>query len=497
MPGPAVNCLPARQYGVLLHVTSLPGGDLGPDAYRWVDFLCAAGAGVWQVLPMVSTHRCGSPYNGQSVYAGEVALISVSDLLKEGLVTDSIAASYFRALGRGTGRGPAFRLLQPEIRQYLHSHRGVTEEMQRFERENDLWLTDYASYRVLKDLHHDAPWHHWPAPLRDRDAAALDAVRAEHADRFEAEVLTQYLFWRQWSRLKRYANNRGVRIMGDLPIFPAHDSAEVWSSRRCFQLDAEGSAIEVAGVPPDYFSATGQRWGNPLYDWRHLAEDGFRWWLDRVRVQLRYFDLVRLDHFRGFESFWAIPAASRDATRGRWQSAPGDALFAALARAGSSTGLIAEDLGSITPAVEAMRRRAGLPGMRVLQFAFDGDPHNPHLPHNHEHFGVVYTGTHDNPTALGWFQALDAEQRARVMAYLGTPAEPMPRALVRSAMASVSRLAVVPMQDVMGLDDASRMNTPGTTEGNWRWRFDWADVPPDAGDWLRRTASTYGRTSSS
>ncbi|MDH3638915.1 MAG: 4-alpha-glucanotransferase [Gammaproteobacteria bacterium] len=492
---PDCGCLPRREFGVLLHISSLPaagvGGDLGPDAYRFVDFLSAAGAGVWQVLPLVPTHLCGSPYHGRSIHAGNQLFISVIQLHRDRLISDESLQAYRDELSDGSGGVAAHRCALEHAYRNRNRESGFADEFSRFWQDNDHWVSDYALYRVLNSMHDAAPWYRWPPPLRDREPGALIEVRRRHREPIEFVVFEQYLFWRQWRSLKDYTNQRGIRIMGDLPIFPAHDSAEVWSHPHYFQLDSAGGAINVAGVPPDYFSATGQRWGNPVYDWERLRADGFIWWVDRIRLQLEYFDLLRLDHFRGFESYWSIPAASEDAIQGRWEQVPGTELFETLAP--KSPALVAEDLGSITPEVLELRRRFGLPGMRVLQFAFDGQADNLHLPHNHELCSAVYTGTHDNQTTLGWFQGLSTEHQQRIYGYLGLSQEPMPWALTRAAMASVSRLAMIPMQDVMALDDRARMNTPGTDSGNWSWRFAWTEVPAEAADRLHHLASVYGR----
>ncbi|MDH3282664.1 MAG: 4-alpha-glucanotransferase, partial [Gammaproteobacteria bacterium] len=475
--------------------SSLPAhgssGNLGPDAHRFVDFLKAAGAGVWQVLPLVPTHPCGSPYHGQSIHAGNHAFISVTQLYRDGLIPEDTAREYRDAAASDSDGTATHRRVLEHAYRNRNREPSRAHEVSRFWQKNEAWVSDYALYRVLKSMYEEAPWHRWPAPLRDREADALAEVRRRYRESIECVVFEQYLFWSQWQRLKQYANRDGIRIMGDIPIFPAHDSAEVWAHRHYFKLDAAGRPTSVAGVPPDYFSATGQHWGNPLYDWDRLRTDAFRWWVHRIRLQLEYFDLLRLDHFRGFESYWSIPAASADATQGCWEQAPGNELFAALAA--ELPALIAEDLGSITPEVLQLRKRFALPGMRVLQFAFDGQADNLHLPHNHELCSAVYTGTHDNQTTLGWFQSLNPDHQQRVYGYLGLPQEGMPWALTRAAMASVSRLAVIPMQDVMGLDDRARINTPGTEGGNWSWRFAWDDVPEEAADRLRHLASVYGR----
>ncbi|MDH3900387.1 MAG: 4-alpha-glucanotransferase, partial [Gammaproteobacteria bacterium] len=339
------------------------------------------------------------------------------------------------------------------------------------------WLADYALYQAIRQAHDQHAWPDWPAPLRNRHKAALDRARKAYADSIEQICFEQFLFFTQWYALRDYAHQHGVVLFGDIPIFVAHDSADVWSHRELFSTDRQGNADVVAGVPPDYFSETGQRWGNPLYRWDRLAADDFNWWLKRVRNQLELFDIIRLDHFRGFEQYWEIPAQEETAINGRWVAAPGAALFARLAEEFGDLPLVAEDLGTITPEVEAMRLRFGLPGMKILQFAFDGNPDNPYLPHNHESLSVVYTGTHDNDTTLGWYEARDQDAKQAVLDYLGNPPDPMPWPVIRAAFASVARLAIVPFQDILALGSEHRMNMPGTTEGNWEWQFDWHEVP--------------------
>ncbi len=482
--------LQQRRAGILLHPTSLPGpwhcGDLGAEAYHFVDFLAAAGQKVWQVLPLGPTHDDFSPYQSLSAHAGDPELISIETLVAEGWLPGEVTPSAARHAKRS--------LLHRAWREFAtRSDDPAQEELRRFCEAQAHWLDDYALFRVIKQLRHGEGWTQWPAPLRDRADSALTKVRHDHAEELGAVRFEQFQFYRQWHALRSYANERGVQLFGDMPIFVAHDSADVWAQRQCFDLDETGHPTVVAGVPPDYFSATGQRWGNPHYDWEWMEADGFQWWLQRVEGQLELFDLVRIDHFRGFEAYWEIPAHEETAVNGRWMKAPGDALFAALQRHFDPLPVVAEDLGTITPEVEALREKYALPGMKILQFAFDGSGTNPYLPHNHEVNSVVYTGTHDNDTTVGWLESLPEAAQALVQEYLGTPAEAMPWPLVRSCYASVARLAVVPMQDVLALDGRHRMNTPGTTEGNWRWRFDWEMVPTDLAQRLRRFTEIYRR----
>jgi 4-alpha-glucanotransferase len=479
--------LDRRRAGVLLHVSSLPGGDangeLGPEAFRFLDFLAEAGFSVWQLLPLGPTHADGSPYLCLSAHAGNPRFISLDLLAQQGW------------LDVGAGRSTDRRTRLHHARQGFGAR--ASEDEQRaladFTETEAHWLDDYALFEVLRKDQASRPWWEWPAPIRDRQAKALSAARERHADDIEGVRFEQFLFARQWQSLREYATARGILLFGDMPIFLAHDSAEVWAHHKCFKLDATGQPTVVAGVPPDYFSATGQRWGNPLYDWSCIESAGFSWWIERLRHELTRFDLVRVDHFRGFEACWEIPASEPTAINGQWVEVPGERLFDALLVRLGRLPLVAEDLGLITPEVTRLRERYGLPGMKVLQFAFDGDAGNPYLPHAHVPDTVVYTGTHDNDTTLSWFQGLPAEQQLQVIEYLGYPHEPMPRPLLRAAFASVARLAIVPMQDVLGLGRGHRMNTPGTSDGNWRWRFEWNQLPPDTTGWLKRALEAYGR----
>ena len=480
----------ARRAGLLLHLSSLPGpaetGDMGSEARHFVDFLQVSGMSVWQMLPIGPTQFDGSPYQSSSMHAGNPRFISLEPLVEEGwLPAEALAAG---SISDAEKR----RLLLRAWREFQRSaDPGRHDELRAFV-EQQPWLPEYALFRALHE-EQGSCWWEWPEPLRDRDPETLRRVRERLTQAIGYIQFEQHLFFRQWQALKAYANERGVWLFGDMPIFVAHDSAEVWTHRDMFMLDAAGHPEMVAGVPPDYFSATGQRWGNPLYRWEAMEADGFSFWEERMRTQLQLFDLVRIDHFRGFESFWAIPAEDDNAINGRWMSAPGDALFERLHQIYDPLPLVAEDLGIITPEVEALRLKYGLPGMKILQFAFSGESTNPYLPFRHERNSVVYTGTHDNDTTRGWYLALDDGQRRYVDEYLGRSREVMPWPLIRAALASRSRLAILPMQDVLGLDSSGRMNLPGTTEGNWGWRFDWAQVEEDLALRLYQRVEMYGR----
>ncbi|MBU0500130.1 MAG: 4-alpha-glucanotransferase [Gammaproteobacteria bacterium] len=479
--------LPPRQAGVLLHLTSLPGlgrqGRLGADAFRFVDFLAASGFSVWQMLPINPVGLGGSPYQTSSAFAGDQTLIDPVPLMERGWLPKQAAMGQvgyddFRAALRGF---------------CLHSEGVERQAFIEFVEREAYWLDDYALFHVLhQEL--GCGWWEWPDELRDRTPQSLSQARARLADRITCYRFQQFLFFEQWRALKKYANERGILLFGDVPIFVAHDSAEVWAHRELFEVDEYGHPTIVAGVPPDYFSATGQRWGNPLYRWEVMHQNGYRFWEQRINTQLELFDLIRIDHFRGFESYWAIPAHEQYAINGCWLPGPGNALFDRLREKLGRLPLVAEDLGIITDEVRALKERQGLPGMKILQFAFSGGADNPYLPYNHERRSVVYTGTHDNDTTLGWYNGLDEATRRRLYDYLGNPAEPMPWPLIRSALASRSQLAMLPMQDLLGLDGNHRMNTPGTNGGdNWRWRFTWEQTPTDLAARLRGLLSLYGR----
>jgi 4-alpha-glucanotransferase len=479
-----------RRAGVLLHPTSLPsrfpeGGDLGPDAHRFLAFLHASGFSVWQMLPTCPPHDDGSPYQALSVHAGNPCLISLDVLQQRGLLQAGDIQSE---------REVALAAAAKRFAQLLKSETDTALAFNCFCDDNAHWLDDFALFIALREAHQHRAWFQWAAPLRQREASALSAQRNLLAERIDAIKFEQFEFYRQWQELHTEAKALDIALFGDMPIFVALDSVDVWAHQELFDLDAEGQPRTVAGVPPDYFSPSGQRWGNPQYDWQRMQQDGFAWWLARIRSQSQYFDLLRIDHFRGFEAYWEIDAKCETAVDGRWVKAPGEALLNAIAEAFPNLPVVAENLGLITPEVEALRHKFNLPGMSVLQFAFDGSRDNPYVPHRHSQLDVVYTGTHDNDTTLGWHRQLDEVTRARVDDYLGYPREAMPRPLVRAALASVSHLAIIPMQDLLELGSEHRMNMPGTKEGNWRWRFDWQQVDDALHGRLHHYLKLYGRT---
>jgi 4-alpha-glucanotransferase len=491
----------ARASGVLLHPTSLPGpgtGDLGEHAFRFVDWLAEAGQSLWQLLPLVAVNEGGSPYNALSAFAGNPLLISPAELHLHGLLAaedarppdlDAEGLHFPAALAWKDG------VVRAAV-EVLHEDAELMADFAAYRAEEAGWLDDYALFRALRDAHGGRCWAHWPPPLRDRDPNGLEQARHDLVADIERHAYAQYLFDLQWASVRRHARRRGIRILGDVPIFVAHDSADVWAHPELFTVDAEGEPTVVSGVPPDYFSATGQRWGNPLYRWDALRETGYRWWIDRFRRTLDLVDVVRIDHFRGFESYWEVPAREETAMHGEWRPGPGRALFDAVRAELGGLPVIAEDLGIITPEVEALRDALGLPGMRVLQFGLGGDdPQNPHIPSNYVHNTVAYTGTHDNDTALGWYADADHEQRrqAHALAGDGDGDGEMHWRMIEAVLRSDSGWAIVPLQDVLGLGGQARMNTPGVAEGNWAWRLREGELTPELAARLAALVHATGR----
>lgn len=489
-----------RAAGVLLHPTSLPGrgiGDLGDQAYRWVDWLADSGQSIWQVLPLVPISAGGSPYNAPSAFGGNALLISPDRLTRDGLLPADELESSLPA--DGPIDFPAVIAWKEALHASAHRRfaggaaHDLSDEYEAFRARSAYWLKDYALFRALHDHHDGAAWTEWDVPIRDRHPQAIDDWSGRLAERIEHNTFLQFIFDRQWRELRSYANAVGVRIIGDIPIFVSHDSSDVWAHRELFELTEEGLPEFVSGVPPDYFSETGQRWGNPLYRWDDLARTGYEWWTERFRRTLDWVDVIRIDHFRGFEASWEIPASEPTAIHGRWVEGPGDAVFHAAERTLGPLPVIAEDLGLITPEVEELRDSLGYPGMRVLQFAFDGDPDNPHLPENYPHNVVAYTGTHDNNTSAGWWSEATAAEREQLSARIGDAADDIAWEMIRLAMKSPAGWAIVPLQDILGLDGSARMNVPGVTDGNWSWRFDEDMLSPGLAQRLRSLAAVCGR----
>ena len=491
-----------RASGVLLHPTSLPGphgsGDFGAAARHFVDWLVSAGQKLWQVLPLTGIGPGNSPYMSNSAFAGNPLLVDLGELQQQGWLdpADLEPTPALQAARIDFAAVHPYRMERLARAARRFAEQGSAEQRADFERfrlEQADWLVVYTLFMALCEQHAWQDWWLWDAPLARREPAALAAARQALAARIGFWAFCQWRFFRQWAALKAYANGRGVQIIGDAPIFLAALSAEVWADPKLFELDATGRPTVVAGVPPDYFSATGQRWGNPLYRWSEHARDSYAWWVRRVRRAFDLVDILRIDHFRGFAGYWEIPADEPTAVHGRWQPGPGEALFKAIAKALGPLPIVAEDLGLITPDVDALRRKFAFPGMRVLQFAFGGDAANRYLPHQYEPDTVVYTGTHDNDTAAGWWaQASDAE-KSFARAYLATDGHDMPWTLIRAAMASVADTCVLPMQDVLELPTGCRMNHPGRSDGWWSWRFEWSQVQPWHGQELHEFARLYSR----
>jgi 4-alpha-glucanotransferase len=493
-----------RASGVLLHVTSLPSpygiGDVGPAAVAWVDRLHEAGQRWWQALPLGPTGYGDSPYQSLSSFAGNPLLISPDWLIEDELVreTDCAGGSFssatidFDAVTRFK-----YAVLETAWKNFRAGARSdLRRDFEDFGRAQAHWLDDYALFRALKARHDGASYLEWPDELIRRVPAALDEARRELASQVDRIRFAQFVLFRQGARLKSHARAKGVRLIGDLPFFVSPDSSDVWASPELFLLDSTYRPRVVAGVPPDYFSAQGQRWGNPVYDWDALAADGYRWCIDRMRAVLAHVDAIRLDHFRGFAAAWHIPAEAPTAQSGQWMPGPGAAFFGAVERALGGLPFVAEDLGLITPDVGALRDAFGIPGTRVLQFAFDGHADNPYLPGNYVPNTVVYTGTHDNATTRGWYEDLPGPERGNLWRYLKRAdgaAEDAAPALLRLAWSSVAALAIAPLQDVLNLGKEARMNTPGSAAGNWRWRVTDELLSGSALESLRQLTSDVAR----
>ncbi|MDQ3058717.1 MAG: 4-alpha-glucanotransferase [Pseudomonadota bacterium] len=506
-----------RASGVLLHPTCLPGphgcGDFGPAAFHFVDWLVAARQKLWQILPLGGIGPGNSPYMSSSAFAGNLLLIDLAELQQRGWLTPAELQpeAGFSDARVDFGAVVPWRMarLQQAAARFAQgaplaqaAPAGQTEYAD-FCARHASWLDDYALFMTLAEFHGWRDWCDWPAALASRDPLALQQASLVHAERISFWKFGQWCFFRQWQKLRAYANARGVKIVGDAPIFIAWQSAEVWARQELFELDAGGRATVVAGVPPDFFSATGQRWGNPLYRWSAHAAEGYAWWIARMRHTTELVDIVRIDHFRGFAAYWEIPASELEAIRGRWRPGPGAALFQALQAALGTLPIMAEDLGIITPDVTALREQFGLPGMRILQFAFgeggEEDNLNPYLPHNYDSNTVVYTGTHDNNTTQGWWAEAPPALRRQVLDYLGADSTDAQAGrdihwlLIRAACASVADTAIHPLQDILGLGGKHRMNLPGKAEGYWAWRFTWDQVAPVHAQRLARFGRLYRR----
>jgi len=503
-----------RSSGVLLHPTSLPGrhgiGDFGLEAYRFVDFLHSAGQKLWQVLPLNPTGYADSPFQCFSASAGNPLLISLDDLAEQGLLSlrELLTVPKFPVDTVDYGRVAAFKIpvLHKAALNFLTSISGDTRrKFEEFAQTHALWLDDFALFMAVKEENNLLAWTKWPGQIASRQSDAMKRKKEELASAIMAQKFFQYVFFQQWQKLRAHGRKRNVRVIGDVPIYVAHDSADVWANRQFFLLDEGGNPLKIAGVPPDYFSATGQCWGNPIYNWPVLKETGFQWWIERLRAALRFYDFIRIDHFRGFEAYWEVPGNETTTVNGRWVKGPGAELFSVLRDEFGDLPIIAENLGVITAEVEALRHEFGLPGMAILQFAFGNDPQAPTFkPHNYVHDLVAYTGTHDNDTIVGWWTSSgkgDSTRSAKdvvkeheyARAYLDFENEPIHWILIRAIMSSVANTAISPMQDILGLGSGARMNLPGVPSGYWKWRMKPGAASQEIAARLKELATLYDR----
>ena len=483
-----------------MHISSLPGpygiGTMGDNAYRFVDFLQRAGQTWWQILPIGPTSYGDSPYQSFSSVAGNPYFIDLPQLERDGLLErDEYERLPWCESELSVDYGQLYQLRYEVLHHaYRRFAQNPPEDYRRFCEENGHWLPDYALFMALKDAHGGRPWNEWEQPLKTREPGAIAAAREQYAGEIGFQMMLQYLFTRQWRALKGYANERGIRIIGDIPIYVPRDSADVWSAPEQFLLDENYEPIEVAGGPPDGFSADGQLWGNPLYRWDAMKADGYRWWIDRFRASAALYDIIRIDHFRGFEGYYAIPGGATTARDGVWRQGPGIELFHAVRAALGDLPIIAEDLGFLTEGVHRLREECGFPGMKVLQFAFDPDCDSEYLPHNHIENCVVYPGTHDNATLAEWLTTASKGELAKAKAYLGlNRSEGFAAGMLRGTLASCARLAVIPAADWLGLGAEARINTPGVGQGNWQWRAKAGAFTPALAARMRRTCALYGR----
>ena len=494
-----------RSSGVLLHPTSLPGrfgiGDLGAPAYRFVDFLEESQQTLWQILPLGPTGHGNSPYMAYSAMAGNPLLINLETLHGAGLLSEADLALTLSfdesAVDYEAVKSFKMTRLRSAAKNFKHvADKETTAEFQRFCTKNDDWLEDYCLFMSLKEANDGASWTQWENGLVHRHPTALAQAKVDLAEEIHFQTFIQFEFYRQWLAIKEYANARGIQIVGDMPIYVAHDSADVWARPENFRLDEHTlNPTVVAGVPPDYFSETGQLWGNPIYNWEAIEANGFAWWLQRIQCLLSQVDIIRIDHFRAFAAYWEVPADHDTAMNGQWIDAPGTAFFETVARKLGKLPFLAEDLGLIDQPVEELRDRFDFPGMKILQFAFGGDQTNPYLPFNVSPNFVIYTGTHDNDTTLGWFSQASAYEKQRLTDYVGAlnPTN-VHWAMIRLAMASRANQAVTPLQDLMGLGGDARMNTPGVGEGNWTWRYSESMLTPVICERLKQMSELYGRS---
>jgi len=491
-----------RYAGILLHPTSLPGnsgiGDIGYPAREFIKLLVKSGQSLWQILPLGPSGYGNSPYAAYSAFAGNPMLVSLELLHEDGLLESEELQSFpelpaghvdYESVNREKGK-----LLCIACARFVKkADASLKAEYKSFCKKHRKWLDDFSLFMALKDAHNELPWNKWEKPLVRRNKDALTNAKKRLAPEIKKHKLIQFFFFRQWLELKNLANENGIAIIGDIPIFVAYNSADVWSNPGLFYLDSKGAPTVGAGVPPDYFSKTGQLWGNPLYRWKAMKADNYRWWVNRMKMILSLVDIVRLDHFRGFEAYWEVPAGEKTAVNGRWVKGPGADFFKVLKRKLGDLPLIAEDLGVITPKVEKLRDNFNLPGMKVLHFAFGSGPHNPYLPHNHIENSVIYPGTHDNDTTVGWYENADEDAQDHVRNYFSCNDNKASHYIMRAVWSSCAKYAVIQLQDILGLGTDCRMNIPGTGEGNWQWRFSEGDIKPEHIEMLLENTEFFGR----
>ncbi len=498
--------LKERASGILLHPTSLPGkygiGTLGQSAFTFIDFLVKSRQKFWQILPLGPTGFADSPYQCFSSHAGNPNLVDLDLLIKQHLITREDLESMPEFKDNQVDFDAVQLARAPLLEKAFSNFQENSDQVEKLRFRNFLkdqakWLNDYALFRAIKEHFHQRPWYQWEEPIKRKEEGAVQHYHSLLLTRVEFHKFLQYLFFKQWMDVKEYAHKKKVHIIGDIPLYVALDSADAWANPEIFEFDEHRNPIRVGGVPPDYFSETGQLWGNPLFRWDVLKNTGYQWWIDRIRTNLFLFDIIRIDHFRGFAGYWAVPYGEKTAIKGSWIPGPGHDFFHALLAAFGDLPIIAEDLGVMTPDVEELRDRFKLPGMKILEFAFDSSEANDYLPHNYIKNCLVYTGTHDNDTVVGWFKRATKEDRQLVLDYLNTGEQDIHWSFVRLAWASVANTSIVPMQDLLGLDSQARMNLPGTTQNNWKWRAQASDLSDQLADDLAKMTEIYGRAKKS
>lgn len=490
-----------RSSGILLHPTSLPGkygiGSLGKNAIAFVDFLAAAGQKLWQVLPMGHTGYGDSPYQCFSIYAGNPILIDLDLLIEEKLLKKSDFDDMPQFPDEKVDYGKVInfkrKMMKLAHKRFFDMKADGDPDFHEFITRQDAWLKEYTMFVALKELFDGKPWWEWPEEFRLRNKEALETFATHSHFEISYHQFVQYHFYRQWNAVRKYAGEKNISIIGDIPLYVAHDSADVWSNHELFQFEKERNPVNVAGVPPDYFSKTGQLWGNPLYDWDAMQKNGFRWWIGRVNAALELYDILRIDHFRGFEAYWSVPFGEKTAINGKWVQAPGDELFETIRKELGELPVIAEDLGIITPEVDALRMKFDFPGMKILQFAFHSEDGKKYLPHLYTDNYIVYTGTHDNDTLAGWLATLEKDVKKRVLRYADADESNAIRKLIRLAWSSVAVMAVIPLQDLLELGSNARMNAPGTPSGNWQWRFTTNQLDKSKAAWLKEITELFNR----